>query len=142
MGVRAALDLMVFHAPPGSRVRVLGMPVFALLSAINTMAWLFAFIGLANRYLQQRPRFLAEATELVLPFYVVHQTVTVLTVYWLLQLEVTPLPAYLLTVLATFAGSWLICAWLVRPWPWMRPLFGLKPLTTTPAALPASTTGL
>ena len=47
-----ALDLLVFHAPPGAHVRVLGLPVFAPLSAINTIGWLFAAIGLANRYLQ------------------------------------------------------------------------------------------
>jgi len=138
----AALDLLVFHAAPGSRVRILGVPIFAPLSAINTVAWLFAFIGLANRYLQRRPRFLVEATELVYPFYMIHQTITVITVYWLLQLAVAPVPAYLLTVLATFGGTWLICAWLVRPWRWVRPLFGLEPLMARPAALPASTTGL
>ncbi len=33
-------------------------PAFALLSAINTMAWLFAIIGFANRHLTKRPAFL------------------------------------------------------------------------------------
>lgn len=138
----ATLDLLVFHAAPDAHVRVLGLPIYAPLSAINTVAWLFAFIGLANRYLQKRPRFLAEATELVYPFYIVHQTVTVITVYWLLRLGVAAVPAYLLTVLSTFGGTWLICAGLVRPWPRVRPLFGLKPLTARPAGLPASTSGL
>jgi hypothetical protein len=138
----AALDLLVFHASPGVRGRVLGLPIDAPLSAINTVAWLFAFIGFANRHLRHRPRFLAEATELVYPFYIIHQTVAVIAVYWLLRLGVAAVPAYLLTVLATFGGSWLICAGLVRPWPQVRPLFGLKPLTARPAGLPASTTGL
>lgn len=137
-----ALDTLVFHAAPGSHVRVLGVPVFAPLSAINTIAWLFAAIGMANRYLQRRPQFLVVATELVYPFYVIHQTVTVITVYWLLTLEVPPVPAYLLTVLSTFGVTGLICAWAVRPWPWVRPLFGLKPLPAKPTALPASTTAL
>lgn len=137
-----ALDLLVFHAAPGARVRVLGVPVYAPLSAINTVAWLFAFIGLANRYLQMRPRFLVEATELVFPFYIIHQTVTVIAVYWLLRLAVPSVPAYLLTVLATFGVTGLICAFLVRPWPRVRPLFGLKPQPARPAGLPASTTGL
>ena len=58
------------------------------------------------------------------------------------QVRVLGVPAYLLTVLSTFGVTWLICAGGVRPWPWVRPLFGLKPLTPRPAALPASTTGL
>ena len=81
-----ALDLLVFHAPPGAHVRVLGLPVFAPLSAINMIGWLFAAVGLANRYLQSRPRFLVWSTEALYPFYMIHQTVTVITVYWLLRL--------------------------------------------------------
>src|SRR5262249_1360657 len=117
--VYAALELLVFHAPPGARVRALGLPVFAPLSAINTMAWLFAAVGFANRHLQRRPKFLGTATELVYPFYIIHQTVTVITVYWLLTLKVPAVPAFLLTVLATFGVTGLICAAAVRPWPWI-----------------------
>ena len=49
------------------------------------MAWLFAIMGFANRHLTRRPAFLAEATEAVYPFYMLHQTVTVIAVYWLLR---------------------------------------------------------
>lgn len=137
-----ALDLLVFHAPPGAHVRVLGLPVYAPLSAINMIGWLFAAVGLANRYLQSRPRFLIWATEAVYPFYMLHQTVTVISVYWLVRWHVPALPAFLLTVLATFGGTALIYAGAVRPWPWVRPLFGLKPLVRRSAALPASTSAL
>jgi glucan biosynthesis protein C len=137
-----ALDLLVFHAPPGAHVRVLGLPIFAPLSAINMIGWLFAAVGLANRYLQSRPRFLVWSTEALYPFYMIHQTVTVITVYWLLRWHVPALPAWLLTVLSTFGITVLIYAGAVRPWPWVRPLFGLKPLVRRSAALPASTTAL
>ncbi|MBI3198411.1 MAG: acyltransferase [Rhodospirillales bacterium] len=101
-------------------------PGFALLSAINTMAWLFAILGFAHRYLTARPAFLAEATEAVYPFYILHQTVTVIAVYWLLTMGVPPLAGFILAVVATFCGTWVIYAGLVRPWRWVRPLFGLK----------------
>ncbi len=55
-----------------------------LLSAINTMAWLFTILGFGHRYFTRRPAFLAEATEAVYPFYLIHQTVAVIVVYWLL----------------------------------------------------------
>jgi surface polysaccharide O-acyltransferase-like enzyme len=102
-------------------------PLFALLSAINVMAWLFAIIGFAHRHLTGRPAFLAEATEAVYPFYLVHQTVTVVVVYWLLKTGVPPVAGFIAAVMATFAGSWLIYAGLVRPWGWIRPMFGMKP---------------
>ena len=100
--------------------------MFALLSAVNVMAWLFAIIGFAHRHLIRRPAFLAEATEAVYPFYLIHQTVTVVAVYWLLKMGVPPVAGFIMAVVATFAGTWLIYAGLVRPWRGIRPLFGMK----------------
>ncbi len=101
-------------------------PAYALLSAANTMAWLFAIVGFAHRHLTRRPAFLAEATEAVYPFYLLHQTVAVIAVYWLLTVGVPPVAGFFGAVLATFFGTWAIYAGLVRPWRWIRPLFGMK----------------
>lgn len=103
-------------------------PAYALLSAINTMAWLFTILGFGHRYLTRRPAFLAEATEAVYPFYLIHQTVAVIAVYWLLSAGAPPVAGFVLTVLATFLGTWCVYAGLVRPWGWVRPLFGMKAL--------------
>ena len=118
-------------------------PVFAFLSAVNTMAWLFTIIGFAHRHLTRRPAFLAEATEAVYPFYILHQTVTVIAVYWLLRLGVPPLAGFVSAVTATFLGTWLIYAGLVRPWRWVRPLFGIKAIAAVPrGSLPSRAAGL
>ena len=84
----AALTVCFFDGAVRPVIAVADRPAYALLSAVNTMAWLFAIIGFANRHLTRRPAFLAEATEAVYPFYMLHQTVTVIAVYWLLQLGV------------------------------------------------------
>ena len=107
--------------PPETR------PLFALLSAVNVMAWLFTITGFAHRHLSRRPALLGEATEAVYPFYLIHQTVTVVAVYALLGVGAPPVAGFIAAVVATFAGTWLICAVLVRPWRWTRLLFGMKP---------------
>jgi hypothetical protein len=109
---------------------------YALLSTVNTMAWLFAIIGFANRYLTRRPAFLAEATEAVYPFYMLHQTMTVIAVYWLLQLGAPPVAGFILAALATFLGTSAIYLCIVRPLRFMRPLFGLKAAYGRPAMVP------
>ncbi|MDO8977344.1 acyltransferase family protein [Reyranella sp.] len=108
-------------------------PVFALLSAVNVMAWLFAIIGFAHRHLTRRPAFLAEATEAVYPFYLLHQTVTVIAVYWLLKLDVPPLAGFFAAVLLTFLGNALLYVGLVRPVGFLRPLFGMRGAGATSA---------
>ena len=106
-------------------------PAYALVAAVNTMAWLFAIVGFANRHLTRRPAFLAEATEAVYPFYILHQTVTVIAVYWLLQIGAPPAAGFILAVLATFMATSAIYFGLVRPLWFLRPLFGLKAAYST-----------
>jgi glucans biosynthesis protein C len=110
-------------------------PVYALLSGVNTMAWLFAIIGFANRHLTSRPAFLGVATEAVYPFYILHQTVTVIAVYWLLRVGAPPLAGFILAVLVTFLGTSAIYFGLVRPLWFIRPLFGLKAADRHPVVM-------
>jgi glucans biosynthesis protein C len=120
------LYLSFFDGAVGALVLPADRPAYAVLSAVNTMAWLFTAIGFANRYLTMRPRFLGYASEAVYPFYMIHQTVTVIAVYWLLTYEVPPVEGFVIAVLATFGVTWAIYAWLVQPVAFLRPLFGLK----------------
>ena len=106
-----------------------GLAKYALVAAVNTMAWLFAIIGFANRYLTRRPAFLTEATEAVYPFYLLHQTVTVIAVYWLLRVGASPLVGFAVAVIATFVGTSVIYFCFVRPLWFVRPFFGLKAAT-------------
>ena len=139
----ASLYVMFFKGEVRPVIAPEVRPAYALLSAVNTMAWLFAILGFGHRYLTRRPAFLTEATEAVYPFYLIHQTVAVIVVYWLLTAGVPSPAAFMLTVLATFLGTWLVYAGLVRPWRWARPLFGMKSLASVgQGALPGRTASL
>jgi hypothetical protein len=128
VGIAAYAVLYVVFVDGAVRpvIRPEDRPAHALVSATNTMAWLFAIIGFANRYLTRRPAFLAEASEAVYPFYMLHQTVTVIAVYWLLEIGVPPVAGFILAALATFVGTAAIYICVVRPLWFIRPLFGLK----------------
>jgi surface polysaccharide O-acyltransferase-like enzyme len=102
------------------------LPAYALISAVNTMAWLFAIIGLANRYLAHPSAVLVIATEAVYPLYLIHQTVMMFVVYAVLKSGTPPLLGYLLTTAATFLGSAAVYIYLVRPFWFVRPFFGMK----------------
>lgn len=130
IGVAAYAGLYVLFIDGAVRptIATADRPAYALVSAVNTMAWLFAIVGFANRHLTRRPAFLGEATEAVYPFYMLHQTVTVIAVYWLLGLGVAPAAGFILAVIATFLGTSILYLAVVRPWGVVRPLFGLRSL--------------
>ena len=98
------------------------------------MAWLFAIIGFAHRHLTKRPAFLGAATEAVYPFYMLHQTVTVIAVYWLLSFGVTPVAGFVARRvghvprhLGDLCRAGATVRWFVRP------LFGMKAAPRTVA---------
>ena len=122
----AALYLIFFAGTVRPTIAAADRPLYALLSGLNTTAWLFAIVGFANRYLTERPPLLASATEAVYPFYMLHQTVTVIAVWWLLKLHMPPAAAFALAAWTTFLGTWLIYVGVVRRVAVLRPLFGLK----------------
>lgn len=128
----AALDRLFFDGVRPT-ISAADRPLYAMLSAVNTMAWLFAITGFARRHLTRRPALLRYATEAVYPFYLLHQTVTVIAVYWLVRTGLPVGVKFALAAIVTFAGTWLLYECVVRRIGVLRPLFGLK---TRPVALP------
>jgi hypothetical protein len=120
----ALLEAFFFAGPaivPGGS----GWLGFCTLSAINLVAWLIAITGFARRLARPSP-VLGYATPAVYPFYILHQTVAVIFAFHIVQMEVSVPVKYLLTVLATFAVTWLLYETLVRRFAVLRLLFGMS----------------
>jgi hypothetical protein len=96
-----------------------------LVSGYFGMAWIFALVGYARAWITRGSAALRYATEAVYPFYIVHQTITVALVFWLIPWTAGVWTKFPLVALGTFAGSWLIFEAVRRLDP-LRPLFGLK----------------
>jgi hypothetical protein len=101
---------------------------FALcaLSAVNIVAWLITIAGFARRW--ARPTaFLRYATPAVYPFYIMHQTVTVIFAFYLTQSDLPVVLKFLATAIVTFGVTALIYEFVVRRVGVLRPLFGMAP---------------
>jgi hypothetical protein len=94
------------------------------------MLWILAFVALARSRIRSGGAWLAYCNEAVYPFYILHQTVIVVTGFYIVQLP-WGIPAKLaLTMGVGFLGSWVGFE-LVRRWNVTRLLFGLKPIAVT-----------
>jgi hypothetical protein len=100
-----------------------------------TQAWgaIIALFGAADRYWNREGRWRATLAEAVFPFYIVHQTVILVTGYWLRPLRPTPMLEFAVLVGATAAGCCLfyLVGRNIRP---LRPLIGLKRHSRRPQA--------
>ncbi len=104
---------------------------------MSSWCWILAFIGFGARHLTGGKPILAYASEAVLPFYVLHQTVLLTIGYFVVTWPIPDLLKWVVIAAASFVAIVLTYELLVRRFNLMRILFGMKPLPkagTQPAA--------
>jgi len=104
-----------------------GAVAYSMSAGLYGWAAILAVYGYASRYLDRPSKALSYLTEAVLPVYVLHQPILLLSAYVVFPLALPlPLEAAVL-VTTTGAGSLGIYHLAIRPLGVMRFLFGLKP---------------
>jgi glucans biosynthesis protein C len=99
---------------------------WTVVSSYFGLTWIFALVGYARAIVTRPSRGLTYATEAVYPFYIVHQTITVVIVYYVITWQIGVWSKLFIVTTGTFVGSWLFFE-IVRRFGILRPLFGLKP---------------
>ncbi len=103
-------------------------------AAMAAMLWTMALVmlRLADGLLNRDHRWRAPLGEAVFPFYIIHQTIIVLTAWWLLPARLPGVLSFALIAAATTAGCWLFYR-LGRSLPALAPLIGLSGATSDPS---------
>jgi glucan biosynthesis protein C len=107
-------------------------PVWSAVSGLYAWAAICALIGFAKAALNRPSPLLSHLNEAVLPIYVLHQPILLITAFWLFPLRLpVPVEAVLL-ISVTGLGSFLIYETCIRPFTVSRFLFGLKSKAAAP----------
>jgi glucan biosynthesis protein C len=93
---------------------------------LATWGWIVGLLWLGGRMLNFTNRFLAHVNEMVLPFYILHQTVIVITAYYVVQTGLAIPFKYGITVVASFAVIVILYELLVSRIGVLRFLFGMR----------------
>jgi glucans biosynthesis protein C len=89
--------------------------------------WVLTAIGYGKKYLNRPHPVLNYLNEAVYPFYILHQTVIIIVVFYVTRTTDTIGMKYVFTVLITFFLSMGIFHLFIRPFAVTRFLFGMKP---------------
>ncbi|MDQ2892567.1 MAG: acyltransferase [Pseudomonadota bacterium] len=93
--------------------------------AFEQWGGIVALIGAAERWFNRDRAIRPLLTEAVFPFYIAHQTIIVVVMYWLLPAGLPGWADFAILLASTIAGCWAF--YLVgRLIGWVRPLIGLR----------------
>lgn len=98
----------------------------ALITYLNRWLWITTVLGWGHHLLNKPMRWLPYATEAVYPWYILHQTITLVVGYNLSKLQLGGFVESLLVLTATLGGCLVLHEFLIRRTRILRPFFGLK----------------
>jgi peptidoglycan/LPS O-acetylase OafA/YrhL len=105
--------------------------LFLALYPATAWCWVFTAVGYGKKYLNKPHAALNYLNPAVYPFYILHQTVIVVVVYYVVQTSDTILMKFLFTVLLSFVITMAIYHTLIKPFAISRFIFGMKPARKT-----------
>lgn len=96
------------------------------LRALLAWCWIITILGFGSRFLNFNNRFLGYASEAVLPFYILHQTIIIIVGFYVVQWGLAIAPKYFIIVALSLVGIMVIYELLVRRINVLRFLFGMR----------------
>ncbi|GGG28859.1 acyltransferase family protein [Pontibacter amylolyticus] len=118
--------LYTFYWFKGRDLGEIELAFYYVLQQSNRWFWLMVILGFAMQHLNVKSKYLAQANEMVYPFYILHQTVIVALGYYLLQVDWSIGFKFTFISLGTFATCFLLIKYLIMPFNWLRLPFGMK----------------
>ncbi len=106
----------------------------SLVIYVNRWTWIATCLAWGHHLLNRPMRWLPYATQAVYPWYILHQTITVVAGYQLSKLALGPVVEPLLVLLITLGGCFVLYEYVIRRIAVLRPLFGVS-YTNRPASV-------
>ncbi|MEX0290880.1 MAG: acyltransferase family protein [Flavobacteriaceae bacterium] len=98
----------------------------ALIAVLNFWSWILVIFGYGAKYLNRKSKILAYCNRAVYPFYILHQTVTIVIAYYLMNLSWSIWLKFIILTGGTFLVCWLLYELFILRIPLLHPVFGLK----------------
>ncbi len=100
--------------------------VFDIISIFLSWFTVITVIAWGQRYLHKSHPWLSRINEGLYPFYILHQTVIIAIGYYICQLPWSITAKFITIVLLTGLTCWALIFLLIRPFAWLRLVFGMK----------------
>lgn len=105
-----------------------GLSSYLYLGLLNIHSWMWVLtsLGYGKKYLNRPSRILTYANTAVYPFYILHQTLIVILAFYTVQTNDPIIFKFFFLLFLAFISILLIYHLLIRPYNFIRFLFGMK----------------
>ena len=100
----------------------------AIFKMVNIWSWILMIFGYAAKYLNRPSALLSYRNRAVYPYYILHQTITIMIGFYLMNNPMHWGLKFIIMVVGTFAGSALIYEFIIKRVKFIGLLFGVKPI--------------
>jgi len=126
-GIMGAVMIALYVAWSETSYRTLPYIIMNSAYALLSWCWLLTILGYGFKRFTQSTPFLQYASEGVLPFYILHQTVLIVVGYFVVQWTIPDLLKWLIIAPTSFILIMVLYEFAVRRVNVLRFLFGMKP---------------
>ncbi len=97
-----------------------------VVSTFNQWLWLLAILAWSGKLLNRPRSWLTYANNCIYPWYILHQTITIVAAYLLAKFSLGGSLEFILVLIVTILGCWIITEYVIRRAKLLRFLFGMK----------------
>jgi len=133
-GGEGALIFGLRYPYPGAESFSWTYVLFNMVMSIGNLCWVMFILSLAAKYLNFNNKALAYGGEIVLPFYILHQTIILCVGWFVIRWNMGIVPKYLIIAVVSFVLIMALYEPLVRRFNVVRFFFGMRPKKKPPAA--------
>jgi len=101
--------------------------LFQTIFGIGMLSWIVFLMSMGAKYLNKKSNLLTYASEAVLPFYILHQTVILCIGWFVIRWNMGILPKLLIVIVTSFAATLILYDAFVKHSNVMRFFFGMRP---------------
>jgi peptidoglycan/LPS O-acetylase OafA/YrhL len=112
---------------PGHEPFSLKYILFQIMYSIMSWSSVIFILSLGARYMNTKKGILTYSNEAVLPFYIFHQTVILCVGWFVIRMNMSMLPKFLIIAVVSFILIGILYEGFVRHFNWVRFLFGMRP---------------
>ncbi len=97
-----------------------------IIKVFNAWTWILIMFSLAARYLNKSNPLISYSNRAVYPFYILHQTVLIILIYWISPYQFHWGLKFMLLSIGTFIICWVLYDMIIKRWRPLQLVFGLK----------------